>query len=430
MFRFLSIFAQKAFRGSPLGTGRGARWAAWAAGGLMVLFLAGCQFNAKQSALDPHGPVARDQMYLFWVTVVVSGFIFAVVGTTMIVVAYKYREKPEDVGKPLPPQGHGNPLVEISLIGASIALLVIVAVPTLKSIWFSLDMPTDQPYYKPSLIGQWYKNPPEKSADEPLEITVYGYQWWWAFDYKQFGVVTANEFVIPAGKVVKINLRSRDVIHSFWLPKLAGKIDLMPGRANWLWLMADPDQVGTLFYGQCAQYCGEAHAYMLFRATAVSPADFQAWINHLKTPVLPPADGTWDAFLKDMRQTSDQQLQSKPVVLGAKLFFGRANCLQCHAITGTPAQGLIGPDLTVVGARTAIAADFMENLGTDGQIDPALQHQNLQKWIAHSQDIKPGCKMFYLPTGMQKIEADNAAAGTPLTEQDFSAIASFLQTLK
>jgi len=437
MLRALSLFSPKTYRQRPGSPGRAARWLALAAGLGVALLLAGCSFTTKQSALDPKGPVARDQLHLFYVTVWVSLFIFLVVGTTMAVVVWKYREKPEDIGKPLPPQAHGNPLVEISLIGASIALLVIVAIPTLKSIWFGYDLPTDQPYYKPSLLGQWFPNAPEKSADEPLEITVYGYQWWWMFDYKQFGVVTANEFWIPAGKVVKINLRSRDVIHSFWLPKLAGKIDLMPGRANWLWLMADADQVGAggqmgqLFYGQCAQFCGEAHAYMLFRAHSVSEADFEKWIAQSKAPVPPPIDGTWDAFLKQMRTTDDKQLQAQnPVAYGAKLFFGRANCLQCHTINGSPAQGLIGPDLSRIASRTAVASGIMENLGDDGKIDPALQLKNLERWIGYSQDVKPGDKMYYLPTGLQKIEADNIKAGTPLTDQDFHDLALFLQTLK
>jgi cytochrome c oxidase subunit 2 len=393
----------------------------------MALLLAGCSFTTKQSSLDPKGPVARDQLQLFYVTVWVSLFIFVTVGGTMVVVVIKYRERPEDVGKPLPQQAHGNPLVEISLIGASIALLVIVAIPTLKSIWFDYDLPTDQTYYKPSLLGQWYPNPPEKSADEPLEVTVYGYQWWWAFDYKQFGVTSANEFVIPAGKVVKIDLRSRDVIHSFWLPKLAGKIDLMPGRANWLWLMADADQPG-LYYGQCAQFCGEAHAYMLFRCQVVSDKEFEEWIAKSKAPVPPPTGGTWDTFLKQAN-TNPASLTTDPEK-GAALFFGRANCVQCHTINGSPAQGLIGPDLSRIGSRTSVAAGILDNLGDDGQIDPPLQLKNLHDWISHSQDIKPGNHMYYLPTGMKKIEADNETAGTPLTDENFTDIAAFLQTLK
>jgi cytochrome c oxidase subunit 2 len=358
----------------------------------------------------------------------------------MVWAVIKFRERPEDVGKPLPHQAHGNPLVEISLIGASIALLVIVAIPTMKSIWFSFDLPTDEPYYKPSLLGQWYPNPPEKSADEPIEITVYGYQWWWMFDYKQFGVTTANEFWIPAGKVIKVNLRSRDVIHSFWLPKLAGKLDLMPGRTNWIWLMADPDQLGLggqmgqLFYGQCAQFCGEAHAYMLFRCHTVSDAEFEKWIAQSKAAVLPPADGTWDVFLKQMRATDDKTLQAQnPVEFGAKLFYGRAACMVCHTVNGSPAQGILGPDLSRIASRTAVASGILDNLGDNGQIDPALQLQNLENWIGHPQDIKPGNKMYYGlngTPGLQVIEANNAAAGTPLTDEDFHDIALYLQTLK
>jgi len=437
MLRLLSLLASKGFRRAAGRNGRATRWMAWAAAVGMVLMLEGCSFVAKQSSLDPKGPVARDQLHLFMVTFWVSVFIFIPVGGTMVWAVYRFREKPEDKGKPLPQQAHGNPLVEISLIGASIALLVIVAIPTMKSIWFSFDLPTDEAYYKPSLLGQWYPNPPEKSADEPIEITVYGYQWWWAFDYKQFGVVTANEFWIPAGKVVKVNLRSRDVIHSFWLPKLAGKLDLMPGRTNWIWLMADADQLGLggqtgqVFYGQCAQFCGEAHAYMLFRAHAVSDAEFEKWIALSQAKVLPPADGTWDAFLARMRATPDAQL--KPVELGAKLFYGRATCMVCHTVNGSPAQGILGPDLSRIASRTAVASGILDNLGDNGQIDPELQLKNLEKWIGHSQDIKPGNKMYYGlngTPGLKVVEANNATAGTPLTETDFHDIALYLQTLK
>jgi cytochrome c oxidase subunit 2 len=424
------------------------RWPVGLAGAVVAMLLAGCSFTTKQSTLDPHGPVARLQLHLFMVTVWVTLFIFLTVGTTMAVVVWKYREKPEDAGT-LPPQAHGNPLIEISLIGASVALLVIIAIPTLQAIWYTDTLPEGEPFYKPSLLGAWYPQPPEKSANEVLDITVYGYQWWWAFDYKQFGVTTANEVIIPAGKVVKFELRGRDVIHSFWLPKLAGKVDVMPGRDNWLWLLADEDGP-SLYYGQCAQFCGEGHAYMLFRARAVSDAEFVQWIEKTKAPVPPPEPGLgWSAYLA--KAANDQAAAQKavttdwttflaqarkdpgslttPAERGAALFFGRANCVQCHTINGSPAQGLIGPNLSRVASRTALAAGILDNLGDDGQIDAHRQYENFYKWVSDSEDYKPGNKMYFLPTGLKAILAQDQANGVPVTDQDFHDIAAFLQTL-
>ncbi len=458
---------------SPAGRGLGAGLKPWAArwpvllAGMMMLLAAGCSFTTKQSTLDPHGPVARDQMDLFMVTVRVTGFIFVVVGSTAAWVVWRFREKPEDVGKPMPHQAHGNPLIEIGLIGSSIALLVIIAIPTLKSIFFTMDMPTDNAIYPPSKLGVWYPSPPVKSAEEVLEVTVYGYQWWWGFDYKQFGLVTANELVLPEGVVVKMNLRARDVIHSFWLPKLAGKVDVIPGRANWLWLMADQGATG-LYYGQCAEYCGEAHAYMLFRARVVSREDFVKWMEQSKKPVLPPgvdqpwatkalqdlaakdpkseatdpqkATALWAAFLargqEDKKNNNINTANLKTEVeKGAFLFFDRSGCAGCHTINGSPAAGVVGPNLSQVASRTSLAAGILDNLGDNGKIDPDKQLSNLHKWISDSIHVKPGNKMYTTPVvGLRDVELKNKNSGADPTaaqqDQDYKDIAAFIQTLK
>jgi cytochrome c oxidase subunit 2 len=441
----------------------------------LVLTLAGCSFKTPQSTLDPHGLVSRDEISLFYVTVWVSLFIFVTVGGTMAVAVWKFREKPGDEDKPMPEQGHGNPVVEIGLITASIALLVIVAVPTLKAIFLTDAMPTDQPYWKPSLLGSWYQQAggtlPDLAASEPLTITVQGKQWWWAFDYPQFGVVTANEFVIPAGKVVKFDLRSDNVIHSFWLPKIAGKVDAIPGRANWMWMMADDGSAakdydhGTvaadqyengLYYGQCAQYCGESHAFMLFRTRVVSDADFVKWIEQAQRPVFPPgyqppaattepkkspadlAKQAWTGFVK-AAAAKDSSVLATPEQRGAALFFGRASCLLCHTINGSPAQGTGGPNLSLVATRTAIAAGVLDNLDNDGKgINPKRQADNFFNWITHPYDFKPGNLMWYgantggktKAVGLRDIVANNKANGTPITDQDFHDIVAFLMTLK
>jgi cytochrome c oxidase subunit II len=412
------------------------RWMNGLAGLGLALFLSGCSFTTKQSTLDPKGLVAREELHLFYITVWVSLFIFLTVGSTMVYAMWRYRERPEDVGKPMPHQEHGNPLIEISLITASIALLVIIAIPTLKDIMLTEDMPTDQPYWQPSLLGNWYPGgAPELAADEPLTITVHGYQWWWGFEYPQFGITSSNEFLIPAGKVVRFNLRSDNVIHSFWLPKLAGKIDLMPGRSNWIWMMADPDAFG-LYYGQCAQYCGESHAFMLFRCRVVSDQEFAQWVKDSQRKVpAPGAGGDWPKFIKAAVVNKDPVVLATAQARGAALFFGRANCVQCHTIDGTTAQGTIGPNLSRVATRTSIAAGWFDNLNNDGTaIDPERQRQNFFKWISDSKDVKPGNFMWYgnhdQGGGLASIVATNRKNGTPITDADFNDIVAFLQTLK
>jgi len=436
----------------------------------LALVMAGCSFTGKQSTLDPKGPVAAQQLNLFYITVWVSLFIFIIVGSIMAVAVWRFRERPTDSTKPLPDQGHGNPLVEIGLIGSSIALLVIIAIPTMKAIWDTMELPTDKPFWPTSLLGNWYPGgAPQGSDKEPLEVTVTGYQWWWAYDYKQFGVVTANELIIPVGKVVKLNLRSKDVIHSYWLPKLAGKVDVIPGRANWLWLMADEDTTQShtlgLYYGQCAEFCGESHAYMLIRARVVTPDEFAKWIDANKAPVMPPgADQPWavaalaTAGAKDPSSiitpaqkatvlwTAFTERSKTPANLitsvdrGAKLFF--ANCVLCHTINGSTAQGTVGPNLSHVAARASIAAGVLDNLkiGTE-EIDPARQNENFYRWVAQNpaspdpklRDIKPGNLMWYNPQldqGLKVIRALNLKAGHALTDQDFHDLANFLQSLK
>ncbi len=425
-------------------------------------FLAGCSMKEPQSTLDPHGLVSREQLSLFWITVAVSAFIFVTVGGTMAWVVWRFRERPGDEHKPMPSQGHGNPMIEISLITASIALLVIIAVPTLKAIFLTDALPTNQPYWKTSELGQWYAKVgtvPETQDDKPLEIIVQGKQWWWSFEYPQFGITTANEFVMPAGKVVVFQLRSDNVIHSFWLPKIAGKVDLIPGRANYMWMMPDDGLAATdgydhgpigadqyengLYYGQCAQYCGESHAFMLFRARVVSETDFAAWVEQTKKKVpAPAAGGNWAKFFSavnpdpDDGVPPDQTMLATPEQRGAALFIGRAGCIQCHTIDGSPATATGGPNLTHVASRTSIAAGFLDNLDNDGKaIDPVRQRDNFYNWISHPYDYKPGNLMWYphqgtAAGGLRDIIQKNINNKTPITDQDFHDLAAFLMTLK
>lgn len=384
------------------------RLTTWAMGLALMLGVGGCSFTTPQSSLDPKGPVAQVQLDLFYITVWVCLGIFIVVGGALVWVVWRFRERPGDDAKPMPSQGHGNPLIEIGLIGASIFLLVIIAIPTLRAIWFTHDLPEEQPYYAESKLGAYFEGPLSyEEKDNVLEINVTGWQWWFAFEYPQLGFSTANEFVIPKGKVVKFNLRGEDVIHSFWLPKLAGKVDLIPGRKNWMWLMAEEE---GYYFGQCAEFCGDAHAYMLFRAEVVSDEAFNEWVaDYRKGAAAPggfqaePTEETpnpthqddWMAWAK-LNATDRDQLPDNNVTKGAQLFMGKGQCLVCHAIDGSPAQGASAPNLTKVAQRKSLAAGILNHY-TDGgtDIDAVKQREHFYEWVAKSHEFKPGNLMYY-----------------------------------
>jgi cytochrome c oxidase subunit II len=198
-------------------------------------------------------------------------------------------------------------------------------------------------------------------SPDALRIHVTGKQWWWEVRYENnedTGVMLANELHIPLGRPVEILLASSDVIHSFWVPALAGKVDMIPGRMTRLVIQAD--RAGT-YRGQCAEYCGAQHALMAFHVVAEPAADFEAWLARQA---------------RDAPRPSDPQLQ-----LGHDLFFD-TGCAACHAIRGTAAVGRLGPDLTHVGSRNSLAAGTLGNhVGT------------MAGWIAGTQDLKPGSLM-------------------------------------
>jgi cytochrome c oxidase subunit II len=195
-----------------------------------------------------------------------------------------------------------------------------------------------------------------------LRVHVTGKQWWWEVRYELPGsssrVTLANELHIPAGRPVEIMLTSSDVIHSFWIPALAGKVDMIPGRTNRLVIHTSEPAVHR---GQCAEYCGGQHALMAFYVVAEPEEHFRAWLARQAQPATQPVD----PFLK----------------LGYELFF-RGGCQACHAVRGTPANAVLGPDLTHVGSRRSLGAGVLRNhIGT------------MAGWIAGSQDVKPGNAM-------------------------------------
>jgi cytochrome c oxidase subunit II len=409
-----------------------ARCARVAAALVGLNLLSGCVwFDGPQSTFDPAGPVAREQLHLFYLTCWVTLVIFILVGSVLAYAMFKFRAKTEaDEHAEPPEQGHGNPMVEVSLIGLSILSLVIIAIPTLKDIGYVYEVP---------------------EADKPnaYEVTATGYQWWFKFDYPNekaqtldtngklvtAALSTGNELVIPAGRPVHINLRTVDVIHSFWIPKLAGKVDMMPNRANFLWVEADKP---GYYWGQCAEFCGESHAVMRFRVIALGPREFNDWLNAQMAParkVTVPAGanakaefasyktfklnqpGYTDRYdgispLDEWRkqQLPDTASEDPALIAKGRALFTAKTCIQCHTVRGDAGLGVAGPELTHVGSRTTIAGGLLEN-----------NRDELHRWIHAPNEVKPGNKMWVNGYLVNNIK---------LTAEDENALVAYLSSLK
>ena len=416
--------------------------------------------DGHQSTIFVEGPVARSQTDLFYVTCWVTLVLFILVGAVLAyaTVKFKARTAADEHAEP-PPQGHGNPLVELGLIAGSVLALVIIAIPTLKAIWFTYDIPGADSKAKFEEMVQ---------KGEAYEINAIGYQWWFKFEYpgeqiNGFGsLVTANELVIPAGKPIHINLRTTDVIHSFWIPKLAGKVDMIPNRANLLWLKAEKP---GYYWGQCAEYCGDSHAVMRFRVIALGPKEYGEWLDsQLQAARVAPAAvagatapqsqvaalrsfkqneaGITDKFestapgatpldVWKKKQLPEENENAALIAQGHQLFADKT-CMNCHTIRGHSVDrngqkanfgGITAPDLTHVGARTTIAGGLLEN-----------NHEQLQRWIHNPGDVKPGNKMYFgvgaMAGYMKKDDSGHWVRNITLTDADEVALTAYIQSLK
>jgi len=379
--------------------------------------------DGHQSTIVVEGPVARSQLNLFYVTCWVTLVVFIIVGATLAYATIKFRARTPAEEKAVPPeQGHGNPFIELGLIAGSVAALVVIAVPTLQAIWFTYDVPVE-----------------EKA--NTYEITATGGQWWFKFEYPTEQIagvgplVTGNELVIPANRPIRINVRTLDVIHSFWVPKLAGKVDMIPNRGNFLWLKAD--QPGY-YWGQCAEYCGDSHAVMRFRVIALGPKEFNDWVAQQTAPArnvplekLADSDRPKAQFaslrtfktnepgITDKYESTPldswrakqfpEKGESPELIAKGKALFVTKTCAGCHSIRGHGAGGLSAPDLTHMGSRSTIGAGVLEN-----------NHEQLHRWIHNPEAVKPGNKMA-------KGYRDN---NIKLTAEDEVALVAYLESLK
>lgn len=312
---------------------------------ITIMVLAGCQPDDASSALDPRGIRAQRVADLWWVMFWLGTAVFVTVMTFLAYAVFRaWRRNATDAE---PADRHANPF----LIGSMTVTVLLVLVVLGFSLWTS------------RLLA-------EPDTTPALTVDVVGNQWWWEVRYPDADAVTANEIHIPAGEPVRIRLVSDDVIHSFWVPQLSGKLDLLPGITNEFWLEAD--EPGA-YRGECAEFCGIQHAHMAFLVVAEPREMFDDWLARQAEPVT---------------------LTTDPLLERGQDVFLTAGCATCHTVRGTAASGQLGPDLTHFGSRESIAAGMLEtNLG------------NLMGWIADPQAIKPGNKMPRLPLSPTELEA-------------------------
>ncbi len=301
---------------------------------------------------NPQGFSAEAISDLFlWVLVPVCGGIFLIVFGMVAYALVKNRARGQ--------AGHGKLIYgnnKIETIWTIIPLLIVGGL-----IWLSIDVASDS---DPSAPEDLRKEAAENAAalrgldDDRFEIIVRGHQWWWEFQYPEHGVWTANELHIPAGKRLFLRIRSADVIHDFWVPQLARKIDAIPNWDNHIWLEANKP---GWYHGICAEYCGNQHAWMRFDVVAETQAEFDTWVAHQKKDAAKP-------------QT---QMEKEGYAL-----FANNTCGNCHTVKGTGFNATIGPDLTHLMSRKYLGSGVLE-----------LNHDTLFAWMANTQAIKPGCHM-------------------------------------
>ena len=291
---------------------------------------------------------------------VITAAIFIVVAGLLTYVIIRFRRCSSDDGME-PAQIYGSGLIEAAWTTVPFLIVIVLGLTTARVIHAVQD------------------------AREPvaaLDVQVIGHQWWWEIRYPKLGIVTANELHVPVSQgrdrlPTFLDLRSADVVHSFWVPRLAGKIDLIPNKVNSMWI--EPERPG-LFLGQCGTYCGTQHAWMLLRVYADTPEQFERWVTQQK-----------------------KLAENDPAAAAGRLVFERTACINCHAVNGTVGDGRFGPDLTHLMSRDTLASGALSN-----------SPPGLRAWIKSPNQFKPGVLM----------------PAMNLTDSDLDKLVVYLTTLK
>jgi cytochrome c oxidase subunit II len=299
----------------------------------------------------------KDLSYLVFA---ICGAIFVIVAGLLTYALFRFRRRAHNDDSE-PPQVYGSNQIEIAWTVIPILIVFVITMATARVIAALQD-----------------KSQPSTA----VQVTVIGHQWWWEFRYPGLNVLTANEMHIPVSapgneRPAFLTLESADVAHSFWVPQLAGKTDVIPNRENHMWL--DPRETG-IYYGNCAEYCGTQHANMLIRIVVDSPEDFEKWVAQQQQSAV----------------AAPQAAQARAAFLGMA-------CVNCHTVRGTPAHGTFGPDLTHLMSRGTLASGMIPN--TAGTVFA---------WVGHPQAIKPG----------------NLMPDMQLNDKELEQVAAYLSTLR
>jgi cytochrome c oxidase subunit II len=330
----------------------------------VTILLVGPAFAAAPTGVtNIFKPLSTPAQAIYEVSLLVLAIcagIFLVVAGLLTYTLWRFRQRPGDEDRE-PPQVYGSNQLELAWTVIPIVIVFVLFLATTRTIY---DVQSAVP------------------PADALNVTVVGHQWWWEIRYPKLGIVTANELHVPVSDAGKrrptfLKLESVDVVHSFWVPQLAGKTDVIPNRENHMWI--EPTQTG-IYDGNCAEYCGTQHAHMMLRVIVHSAEEFEKW-------------------LAEQKQPSADDLQAR----SGRAVFLSTSCVNCHAIQGTTANGSFGPDLTHLMSRQTLGAGAIANT-----------EKNLKDWVRGPQRIKPGVLM----PDMQ------------LTENDLNQVIGYLTTLK
>ena len=351
---------------------------------LALMVLVSCNKSDPQSTFDPAGPVASKQLDLFWIIFWAAVVVFVIVEGILVFAVVRYARRRGD--DRMPAQTHGSLPLEIGWTIAPAIVLAVIAVPTVYYIFDISAEPTG----------------------DVLTVNVTGHQWWWEFEYPEQNLITANELHVPVDTPVKLNLRSDDVIHSFWIPKLAGKVDVIPANENKMKFTSN--ETGE-FYGQCAEFCGVAHAHMRFRVIVEEDVEFEAWVEQYH-----------DLAARPMPTGDSEEAK------GALVFASRG-CLLCHTVSG-PAPEAVRQSLKESFERGELRfpAPNLTNFGTRGTLAAAILDndvggENLREWLRDPDDVKEGNRMAQLATVYNDPDSK-------LSELEISQLAAYLLSLR
>ena len=418
---------------------------------LLAILVVACGRDYPNTTFSRSSDLNTDIDKLWNMLLLLGSIVFVLVEGWLIYTIYKYRRRGED---DRPEQVHGNTTLEIAWTVIPAVVLAIIAVPTVRTI---------------------FKTQAKITSAEALQVEVVGHQWWWEFRYPQYNIVTANELYLPVGRTVNFSLKTGDVLHSFWIPRLGGKRDLISNHTNYLWFTPDSSFAVN---GQCAEYCGTSHADMRFRVFTVAPAEFAAWTEHQKTPAAygavaapvtaasatpspstsTPAVATASATISaagvvpaPLAQPVAATVSSTPTWQGpptnlpaffvpatplppsisipaqiagdpkrGQQIYSMQSCIGCHMIKGNPASmGIVGPNLTHVATRATIAAGYYPN-----------DAKHLFAWIKNARVMKPGVIMPTLGKDQYDPVMKNRVTAGGLDDQQIADIVAYLQSLK